>query len=136
MNDKIEELRNKNIGRSGGSGHYYGDITRQFYLVMAIIMLVGTPFFQDRIPVSASVSIIGVLVLAVIAGLTNPRLRSVIIFDFLVSLLTLLIFGWQLVSSYLISVDSFFFANLFLSILALFALYFSSKTIRGKFTSV
>ena len=136
MNDKIEELRNKNIGRSGGSAHYYGDVTRQFYLVIAIIMLVGTPFFHDRIPVSASVSIIGVLVLAVIAGLTNPRLRSVIIFDFLVSLFIFLAFGWQLVSSYQISVDPFFFANLCLSILALFALYFSSKTIRGKFTTV
>ena len=135
MNEKIEELQKKNLERSGASKHYYGDITRQLFVLMAFIMLVSTPFFHDRLPISASVSIIGVLVLAVVAGLTNPKLRSVIIFDFIVSLFVFLIFGVESVSSYQVSVDSYFYANLALSIIALFALYFSSKTLRGKFTS-
>ena len=135
MNEKIEELQKKNLERSGASKHYYGDITRQLFVLMAFIMLVSTPFFHDRLPISASVSIIGVLVLAVVAGLTNPKLRSVIIFDFIVSLFVFLIFGVESVSSYQVSVDSYFYANLALSIIGLFALYFSSKTLRGKFTS-
>jgi hypothetical protein len=135
MNDKIQELQNKNQHRDLGSTHYYGDLVRQIFIAMALIMLVATPFYNDRLPISASVSIIAVLILAIIAGLTNPKLRSVIIFDFVVSIASFLGFGWETISSYNVSVDALFYVNLILSILALFALYFSSKTLRGKFTS-
>ena len=135
MNDKIEELKNKNTKRSLISPHYYGDTTRQIYLFMALIMLIATPFYYNKLPISAPVSVFSILILATIAGLTNPKLRSVIVFDFLVSIFMFLAFGWEAISSYKVSADMFFFTNLILSILSLFALYLSSKTLRGKFTS-
>lgn len=136
-NEKIDSLKIKNQEKELRiTHHYYGDKVRLIYLAMAVIMLVITPFFKDRLPVPAFYSIVGVLVLAILAGLTNPKSRSVIFFDFLVSIGLLLAFGHEVVVSYnKTSVDSFFWWNLTLAILAVFTLYFSSKTLRGHLLS-
>lgn len=133
-NKKIEDFKIRIMEKENKAMHYYGDNVRSLYMAMAVIMLVSTPFFQDRFPMPAFFSIICVLALSVLAGLTNPKSRKVIIFDFLASILVLLSFGYQTIVSYdKSSLDLFFAINLLISILSVFSAYYSSKTLRGHF---
>jgi hypothetical protein len=134
-NEKIESVREsiriKDEEREVHIRHYYGDRVRILFILIAAIMLVTTPFLQERLPVPANISIFGVLVLAILAGFVSPRSRVIIVLNFLVSIGTLVIFGSQTIASYKISLDLFFWGNLIMSVLSLFALYYSSKTLRG-----
>ena len=127
-----ENIRVKNNQKELQAMHYHGDKVRFVFLVMSIIMLISTPFFKNKLPMPAFISILGVLIFAMLAGLTNPKSKSVIVFNFLVSIGALLIFGREVIISYNnILTDLFFLSNLILAVLSLFALYFSSKTLRG-----
>lgn len=76
------------------------------------------------------------LTLSILAGFTNPKTTFIIVFDFLVSIGTLVVFGYETIVSYHGQLsDLFFLTNLALAILSLFALYFSSETLRGKLIS-
>ena len=135
-NEKIESvaenIRMKNEQKELRMRHYYGDTIRILFICMAVIMLITTPFLKNQLPVPAFYSIFGVLVLSILAGFINPKSRSIIIFDFLVSIFALIIFGYQMVTSYNgFSLDLYFWTNVALSTMALFSLYFSSKTLRG-----
>lgn len=135
-NEKIENIKMKNIQKEAAFLHYYGDEVRTIFLVIAIVMIVMTPFVKNELPVPAYLSIFGVIVLSVLAGLTNPKLRFVIVFSFLASLASLVIFGYEvIVSSEKTYTSLFFGCNILLAILSLFALYFSSKTLRGHLLS-
>jgi hypothetical protein len=114
--------------------HYHGDKVRNIYLLMAVIMLISTPFCSAELPVSTTNSVIGILILSLFAGLTTPRSRFIIVFDFLISLAVLFVFGYQFVNSYSAgSIGLFFLSNLVLALLSIAAVYFSSKTLRGNF---
>jgi hypothetical protein len=90
------------------------------------------PFFKDRIPFREHYTVLGVMILAMLAGLTNPKLRSIIILDFIASIFAFLIFGTEALVTYSqFKGDTFFFANLVLSVITIFAIYYSSKTLRG-----
>jgi hypothetical protein len=131
--DRMENIRMKNQGKVS---HYYGDIVRNLYIVMAVVMLVVTPFVKDDFSFPAYFSIFAVLVLLVFAGFTNPKLKSVLIFDFLISVIALLIFGHEMILSYSEPYTRLFFiTNIVLSVISIFALYFSSKTLRGNLLS-
>ena len=126
--DKITEIREKNANKDA---HYYGDTVRSLYMAMAVIMLVMTPVFKDEIVFPSFLSILGVLLLSLVAGLTSPKLRSVIIVDFLIGVGAFLVFGYQVVTLSQTFTDAFFLTNLALAIISLFALYFCAKTLRG-----
>ena len=135
-NDKIENVK-ESIKIKGEQKelhimHYHGDRVRNLFIWIAVIMLGMTPFFQDRLPIPAFLSIFGVLVFSMLAGLTNPKSRPIIIFNFIISIVALLNFGYESVVSYHnVATDTFFLLNLGLATLSLFATYFSSKTLRG-----
>ncbi len=113
--------------------HYHGDKVRVIYLIMAILMLIGTPIFKYKLLIAQSFGgIIAIVGIAIFAGLTNPKSRWVIVIDLLISISAAFIFGYQVIMSYHNTFfDLFFLANALLAVLALFAVYFSSKTLRG-----
>lgn len=129
--EKIENIRVHSQIKELKEMHYYGDNVRMLFLVMSLVVLVMTPFFKDQIPSPSFFSIFGVLVLSMLAGLTSPKARLIIFFNFFVSLSALLVFGYELIVSYQKTPDLYFFSNLALSIMSVFAVYFSSKTLRG-----
>ena len=101
---------------------------------MAVIMVIATPFFYDRLPLPAFFSVLGVIVLSLLAGLTNPKMKPIIVGDFIVALVSLFAFGYESTVAYQGTwTDSFFWCNLILAILSVFAVYLSSKTLRGFF---
>lgn len=132
QDQKIEAIKSKTTQKELESMHYYGDKVRTIFILAAIIIIVMAPFFKDRIPFREHFTVLGVMVLAMLAGLTNPKLRSIIVLDFIVSLFAFLIFGTEALVTYSkYKVDTFFVANLGLSVVTIFAIYYSSKTLRG-----
>jgi hypothetical protein len=115
--------------------HYYGDLVRFLFLAGAVLMLLTLPFINNRVPVPIFVSILAILTLALVAGFTNPRLRSTVILDTTIAISAFIIFEYYAVSGYIeiSAVDLYFVSNQLLAIIFLIASYYSTKTLRGMF---
>ena len=136
MNIETEEIdgviRIKNPAEDIKQMHYYGDKVRIIYICMSVIMLVMSPFVQNRLPFPAFLSIFAVLFFTMIAGLISPRAKLIIILNFIVAIAAVIVFGMESISSYTNTFnDVFFIGNVFLAVASVFALYYSSKTLRG-----
>ncbi len=97
------------------------------------------PFVHTLIPtLPPFLTIAAVLVLALLAGLLNPRQRWLSALDVLAAAGGAIVFAYYGVRSYSQgNADSqhllFFIANQALALLFLVALYYSSKTFRGQY---
>lgn len=130
--EKIENIRVTTAKKELAARHYYGDKVRTIYISIAIIILIMTPFFRDRIPFPEFLSVFGAIILSMFAGFTNPNSKMIILFDFIISISALFIFGYEMLKSFYGNIfDPFFIGNVLLSIMSLFAIYYSSKTLRG-----
>ena len=114
--------------------HYYGDVVRTFFIIGGVVMIVTLPVFADRIPVSFQLSLLAILVVGFLAGLTNPRHVWVMVINALVSAVAFFDFEYYAVSTYsslTLFSNGFFWINQILAIDFFLALYYSAKTIRG-----
>lgn len=111
--------------------HYHGDITRSLLVVAATLMLVGIPFFKDRVPFPLSLTIIVVVVLIFLAGLTNPKQVWLTFLEVVASASGFFVFEYYALFKFTNFTDIFFWANQTLALLFFFAFYFSTKTLRG-----
>lgn len=111
--------------------HYYGDKVRQLFLLGGLIMLIGIPFFNAYLPIPAFLSLMVVVVVTIVAGLTNPMQRWVMIIDVIASLIALLSFEYHAISRFGDMPWLLFVVDQILSLIFFFALYFSTKTLRG-----
>lgn len=112
--------------------HYYGDKFRVLLLCAASLMLVALPSVTSEIGMPVMFSIVGILLLVLAAGLTNPQQRWVAGLNTIIATV-----GFLLFESYAVSVfqeqgayDRFFITNLVIGFIFLFAVYFSVKTLR------
>lgn len=129
------QLREKELERKVKFGdHYYGDVVRRFFFAGALIMLATLPFFSELLPVPAYVALLMIIVIEVVAGFTNPLQSWVALVDTLISVAAVAVFEYYAVTFYnLYTVKSFvFWVNQILALNFFFALYFSSKTLRGR----
>lgn len=115
--------------------HYYGDVVRRLFITAGIIMLVALPFFNEFLPVPAVGSLLAVVVINIVAGLTNPMQRWVMMFDVIVSLLGLLAFEYHAINQYNDIPVILFVADQLLAVMFFFALYYSVKCLRGVMVS-
>lgn len=115
--------------------HYYGDKVRQIFLTGGLIMLITTPFFNQYLPLPAFLPLVAVLVIALIAGLTNPMQRWVMIVNVVASLIALISFEYHAISQFKAIPWLLFGIDQLLAILFFFALYLSTKTLRGVMVS-
>jgi hypothetical protein len=124
---------NNTLVQSSGVPHYYGDIVRGLFLTAAVIMLIGLPVISGYVHMPVVFSVIGILVLGLSAGLTNPRQVGNAVINSIIAAVGFLVFATYIVSSYRDGgADSkFFVANLMLGFIFIFAVYFSMKTVRG-----
>jgi hypothetical protein len=113
--------------------HYYGDIVRKLFLVGALIMLVTLPFFNERLPVSVIISLAVIVALGFLAGATNPEKRSVATVNMLISIAAILVFEYYAVEVLRANSirDPLFWTDQVLALIFLFALYYSTKTLRA-----
>ena len=116
--------------------HYYGDVVRKFFIAAGLGLLRAIPRGREFLSFYLYVGVFIVLALTILAGLTNPRTRQVIMADGAVSGLMFLLFEYLAVSAYIETQDFFneiFFLRQLLALIFLIALYFSTKTFRGVF---
>jgi hypothetical protein len=118
-------------------GHYYGDIVRRLFVLASFIMVVALPFLNDRLPVASTTSILGIVVISLVAGFLAPRNKWAIALNLLVSISALLVFENQAVEAYKLYSfsDPLFIVDQTLAVIFLFALYYSAKTFRSIFSS-
>ena len=61
--------------------HYYGDRVRFAFLAAAVLSFVSIPFWGLILPIGLTLQVAGGLALVLLAGLTNPHSRAVLILD-------------------------------------------------------
>lgn len=106
-----------------GVSHYYGDIVRKLFLAAGVIMLVSLP---------ATISLLAVLAVTIVAGLTNPRQMWVMWLNAAVSLAGIVAFEYHAILSSGTDPAWLFVVDQVLALLFFFALYYSIKTLRGQ----
>lgn len=112
--------------------HYYGDIVRKMFFLAAILMLAGLPFFNDRLPVPTIWSLVAIVTIGFLAGLTNPVNKLPALINTATSAVAVIIFEYFAVTIYQnLGADLLFLANQALAIIFLVALYFGTKTLRA-----
>jgi hypothetical protein len=116
--------------------HYYGDTVRKFFLAAGLILLLAILRDREFLSFYLFVGVFAVLVLTILAGLTNPRTRQIILTDGVVCAALFLLFEYLAVGAY-VATQSFsneiFLLRQLLALIFLIALYFSTKTYRGLF---
>lgn len=111
--------------------HYYGDYVRVFFITAAILAAFGIPVFGPVVPVGAFIQVAGIVILVLLAGLTNPHGIFVLWLDAIVAGLGVLFLESAAISLYSIDQLGVFFGREIMVILLLLALYFSIKTLRA-----
>ncbi len=111
--------------------HYYGDIVRRLFLAAGVVMIFSLPFVYQFIPLPFILSILTIFGVVFFAGLLSPIQRWLIVHNVMISAGPFILFEFYAVSAYLAADESFFLVNQVLALIFIFALYFSSKTVRG-----
>jgi len=65
--------------------HYYGDYVRALFLGAAVLSAVVIPVFGNLLPFGTFVQVLSALLLVLLAGLTNPHSRMLILYDTIIS---------------------------------------------------
>ncbi len=114
-------------------GRYHGTFVRKLFLAGAIIMLLTLPSLNPLLPVPAFVSVMAILVIGFIAGLTNPKQTSVTALNTIVAAIAFVVFEYYAIDSIRLmqATPELFWINQLLAINFFVAMYYSSKTLRG-----
>lgn len=111
--------------------HYYGSFVRELLVGAAVLMLVASPLYTDNIQVEFPFVLLGALAAALVAALTNPRVKSFSIMDAVVSGVGLVVFAsWAIFQYDSINILAFTI-RILIALIFLFAFYFSMKTVRA-----
>jgi len=115
--------------------HYYGDNVRKLFIAGAIVMLVALPFFQDYIHVPVFYYILGMIILGLVAGFTNPAQRWVVVLNLAISIFAIYFFESEAVPAFKNCGTEkwtwYFWTNQLLAVIFLASLYYAAKTERG-----
>ncbi len=107
---------------------YYGDVVRKLFVAGAVIMLLTYPYFSTVLPQSSSIMILGIVILAILAGLTKPKRHWTIATDIIVSFVALIYFENHAIEFAKTNLTALFVTDQALTIIFIVALYFGAKT--------
>ncbi|MDO8521960.1 MAG: hypothetical protein Q7S08_01585 [bacterium] len=111
--------------------HYYGDLVREFFLGAAAVMLFAAPFYGDEVRAEFPFEVAGALIVVCLAALTNPWKKSILTADAIVAGVGMVVYqAWALNGYGIASYTAFVFREA-VSIIFMFAFYFSVKTVRA-----
>ncbi|HUC31588.1 MAG TPA: hypothetical protein VMR99_02800 [Candidatus Paceibacterota bacterium] len=109
--------------------HYYDTIVRKLFLAGAIVLILTYPFFSPLLPERPAFILIGIVLLSVMAGLTNPKQRWTSLIDIAVSLFAVVYFeNHAIIFVRNPSLFWIFMTDQLLVLIFIVALYFSVKT--------
>lgn len=112
----------------------YINAVRSLFLFASVIMIVTLPFFYSRLKVDFYLVAIFIVGVSLLAGFTNLGRKWTSVLDILASISGLIFFEYYAVVAYInywVS-DAWFWISEILAITFFFALYFSTRTLRGK----
>ncbi len=113
--------------------HYHGDAVRGLFLVSALVLIVAQST-GAQLPLSTVGAVIVAVALVVSAGITNPAQSWIHWINAFFAVLGTFLFGTTAVEHYRAGMSffdpSFAYVEA-LAFLSLFALYFTTRTIRG-----
>ncbi len=116
--------------------HYYGDTVRSLFIAGAVCMALTLPMFSGDIAEPLQVSILGILIVSIAAGVTSPRYRWSATVNAIISICAVVIFESYAVNAYVHKTGTWFlFTNQILAFIFLLALYYAIKTMRGVLTN-
>src|SRR3989338_11021214 len=78
-------MKSDYIFRTHDIEHYYGDYVRALFLGVAVLSAVAIPLFGDLLPFGTFAQVGCALLLVLLAGLTNPHSRVLMVYDVVVS---------------------------------------------------
>jgi hypothetical protein len=111
--------------------HYYGDSARELILGGTALMLLTSPLYADKLSLEFPFEVAGAIAAVCFAALTNPWKRWVLIGDAVLSGAAVVIFqGWAVLDFSGDEPVAFVFREA-ITLVAVFALYFSVKTVRA-----
>ena len=111
--------------------HYYGDYVRALFLGAAVLSVVAIPLFGDLLPFGTFAQVGSALLLVLLAGLTNPHSRMLMIYDVVVSGIGVFLLESAAILLYTADTPELFAAREAAALALLFAFYFSVKTLRA-----
>lgn len=111
--------------------HYYGDYVRAIFLGSAILFALVIPVFGNLIPLGTFVQVASSLVLIILAGLTNPHSRMLLLYDAVVAAIGVLLLESTAITYYAQDGIPLFVIRESVAVALMFALYFSIKTLRA-----
>ncbi len=114
--------------------HYHGDEERILFFVGAIVLVIAQSTGAD-LPLSTFGAVIVAVTLVIAAGITNPAQSWIHWFNALLAVGGSLLFGTTAVEHYRAGMSIFdpsFTYTEALALLSLVALYFTTRTIRGR----
>lgn len=113
--------------------HYYGDIVRKHLFFAGLVLLLAALVDTEFRSFYLFAGIFGVLIFTVLAGLTSPLKRWVMVADVLVAGIMFMVFEYFAIDAfyrYENFSDTIFLIRQFLAVIFLITLYFSTKTVR------
>lgn len=126
QDDGIRDLRVSKLQKR----RYYGDNIRRLFFAGGVLMIITLPFFNYLLPLPVFGSVLAMLIIGLAAGLTNPRQKSVIIGDVIISAIAFLAFEYHAATGLGNGGDPLFFINQALAILFFISFYLSIKSLR------
>lgn len=113
--------------------HYHGDAVRALFVASAVLLIVAKSVGAE-LPLTTFGTVASAVVLVVAAGITNPAQFWIHWANAFFAIYGTILFGMTAVSNYRAGTSAFDTSFLFveaLALLALIALYFTTRTIRG-----
>ncbi|MCX6755811.1 MAG: hypothetical protein NTX85_00505 [Candidatus Nomurabacteria bacterium] len=121
--------------------HYHGDKVRILFVIMGVLMAGTLPLFSSMINLPISISIVGILLLAILGGFLNPAQKWIIYLDTLASIVAFISFEYYAVYTYMnlspaVALNVYFYwVNQIAALLFFLATYLCVKTLRGRMLS-
>ncbi len=111
--------------------HYYGDIVRMLLVGGAALALLVSPLYGSALRAEFPYVIAGAILAAALAALTSPKSRLALLADAALSVLTAAAFAVWGFTQYDESTILASALRLLIAVIALFAFYYSVKTVRA-----
>ena len=111
--------------------HYYGDVVRVLFVVVAVLLLISIPMFGTVLPFGVPAQIVGAIILVLCAAFTNPHSKWIVVANAIIAGCAVMLFEAAGIFLYTKDAIPLFFVREAGALLMLFALYFSVKTARS-----
>ena len=111
--------------------HYYGDYVRLFFIIVAVLLAFAIPVLGDIVFIGVFPQVAGIVLLIMLAGLTNPHGTLILWADAILSAVGVVLLEGAAISAYSLEAFPIFLVREIGVFFLLLALYFSIKTVRA-----